>query len=142
MPMKVAVITGSTQGIGHALALALRELGYGVVISCADGAEAACVAAEMGGVRNGVVGIGCDVTRADEVQALWEGACEFFGQIDVWVNNAGLALTGQPLALQDEGDMRRMLDVNVMGTLLGTRTALAGMSARGGGAIYNMLGAG
>ncbi|NBC38167.1 SDR family NAD(P)-dependent oxidoreductase [Novosphingobium sp. FSY-8] len=142
MQMKVAVITGATRGIGRALAQAWHARGHAVVVSSSEATEAVRVAADLGGVRHGVMGIGCDVTQSDDHIRLWEGAVEFFGRVDVWVNNAGWALTGTDLAHQSEDELRRMVDVNLIGTMLGARAAMAGMRAQGGGAIYNMLGAG
>lgn len=142
MGMKVVVITGSTKGIGRAVAEALHARGMAIVISSTDGAEAARVAADLG-PSGRAIGVGCDVRNAAEVQGLWDAAVAAFGRVDVWLNNAGLALTGASLADLAEADLRRMLDINLVGTVFGCQTAMRGFRAQGGpGAIYNMLGAG
>jgi NAD(P)-dependent dehydrogenase (short-subunit alcohol dehydrogenase family) len=139
MPMKTAVITGSTRGIGRAIAEALVARGLRVVITSPDEADARRVAQQWG---ERAIGIGCDVTSSGEVQRLWDEAVRAFGGVDLWINNAGLALTGSSLVGTREDEFARMLDINVRGTLLGCQVAARGMGAAGGGAIYNMLGAG
>lgn len=143
MQIKVAVITGSSKGIGRAVAEALQARGMAIVVSSPDADEAARIAASIGGGGKAVIGVACDVRSAASVQALWDAAVAAFGRVDVWVNNAGLALTGTALADLDEADLRRMLDINVIGTVLGCQVAISGFRAQGGGgAVYNMLGAG
>lgn len=139
MPVRTAIVTGSTRGIGRALAAALLARGVRVAICSPDADEAARVADALGPLA---IGIGCDVTSPDAVQALWDAATVAFGRVDLWINNAGLALTGTTLAQLRPGDFTRMLEINVTGTLLGCQVAIRGMTAQGGGAIYNMLGAG
>ncbi|MGY2734823.1 SDR family NAD(P)-dependent oxidoreductase [Sphingomonas sp. UYP23] len=143
MPVKTAIVTGSTKGIGRALAYALLKRGVNVVISAPDGAEARRVAAAFPAGGAQAIGIACDVTSAAAVERLWEHAAAHFGGVDLWVNNAGLALTGQSIADLPVADLRQMLDINLVGTLHGCQTAIRGYRAQGrGGAIYNMLGAG
>lgn len=139
--MKTAIITGSTKGIGRALAEALMARGIAVAISAPDHAEAEATAASLSTGKARAIGIGCDVTSRDQLDRLWEKAARAFGGVDIWVNNAGLALTGSTVATLAEVDFRRMLDINLVGALLGCQVAMAGMGARGG-AIYSMLGAG
>lgn len=138
MPVKTAVVTGSTQGIGRALAAALYARGFNVVVSSPDGAQAGRVAAGLGARA---IGVTCDVTSAAAVDGLADHARAAFGGVDVWINNAGLALTGAALVDLPAADLRRMLEINVTGTLLGCQAALRSFGGRSG-AIYNMLGAG
>lgn len=134
-----AVVTGSTKGIGRGIAEALRARGCRVAITARDAAESRAVAQAIGG---GAIGVACDVRQRDEVQALFDTAQAAFGGVDLWVNNAGLAMTGTPAVDLPSDDFRRMLEINVLGTLHGCQVALAGMQAAGGGAIYNVFGAG
>ncbi|MBT0668223.1 SDR family oxidoreductase [Novosphingobium profundi] len=140
---KTAVITGSTRGIGRALARALLDRGINVVLSSRQADEARAAAEELG--RNAearAIGLSCDVRRAEDVNALWAQACVQLGGVDIWVNNAGLALGGGLMDLTDE-DVRTMLDINVMGVVHGCRTAVRGYAqAARPGAVYTMLGAG
>lgn len=139
--MKTAIVTGSTKGIGRALAEALLARGINVAISSPDVAEAQTCAAALSAPRARAVGFGCDVTSREQLAGLWQAASSAFGAIDIWVNNAGLALTGESVSTLDETGFRQMLDINLVGTLFGCQVAVAGMKERGG-AIYNMLGAG
>lgn len=141
--MKTAIVTGSTRGIGRAIAEALIARGINVVLSAQDGSEAAAVAATLGKGEARAIGVACDVRSETALVGLWDAAVAAFGGVDIWINNAGLALSGPSGLTLPPDDMRLMLDINVMGTLLGCQVAMRGMIAAGrGGAIYNVLGAG
>ncbi|MEJ5225162.1 MAG: SDR family oxidoreductase, partial [Anaerolineales bacterium] len=84
----------------------------------------------------------CDVTRLDDVQALWDAAVARFGRVDIWVNNAGAAHPQKPLWELDDAQVRAIFDANVHGLLNGVRVAVRGMTAQGGGQIYNFEGFG
>ncbi len=91
--MKSIVITGSTRGIGFALADAFLALGCQVTVSgraqaSVDQAAAALAARHAAGR---IFGFPCDVTHFEELQALWEAACARFGAVDIWINNAGIS---------------------------------------------------
>lgn len=134
-----AVVTGSTRGIGRGLAEALTRCGYRVAITSPSLDDALQAADEVGG---GAIGLACDVRDPDAVQALYGDAAAAFGSVDLWVNNAGLALTGPTLVDLPPADFRVMLEINVLGTMHGCQAALRGMAAAGAGAIYNVFGAG
>lgn len=140
---KTAVVTSSTRGIGRALAEALLTRGINVVVSSTNAEEARAVAEEIGrDMPASALGLACDVTRPEDVNALWAQTCVQMGKVDIWINNAGLALGGPLMQITDE-DMRSMLDVNVMGVVHGCRTAIRGFAqAEHAGALYTMLGAG
>jgi NAD(P)-dependent dehydrogenase (short-subunit alcohol dehydrogenase family) len=140
--MRVAVVTGAMHGLGSAIAHALAARGYAVVVAGRDAEGADRAAAAIGAAHGGeTLGLGCDVTQVGSVEAAWDAAVARFGQVDAWINNAGLALTGNPLATLPSIDFRTMLEVNMLGTMHGCQIAAAGMRDRGG-AIYNILGAG
>jgi NAD(P)-dependent dehydrogenase (short-subunit alcohol dehydrogenase family) len=86
---KVAIVTGSTRGIGRAIAQAMMDCGARVVISSEDEADTARAATEMG-----ALGIPCDVTDDAALGALVDGAAAALGGIDIVVCNAGI--TGRP----------------------------------------------
>jgi len=141
-PRKTALVTGSSRGIGRALAQALLDRGIQVYVSSSDGEQARRTARELRQDRARAEGGPCDVTRADAVQAAWDDARARLGEVDIWINNAGLALGGGLVDMPDE-DVRRMLDINLMGLVHGCRTAIRGWREAGRpGALYNMLGAG
>ncbi|MFT4053404.1 MAG: SDR family oxidoreductase [Novosphingobium sp.] len=139
---RAAFITGSSRGIGKALAQALLDRGIDVYVSSSDGKDAQDTAGQLRQDRARAIGGACDVTSADAVRSAWNDASERLGGIDIWINNAGLALGGG-LVDMPEADMKRMLDINVMGVVHGCQTAIRGWQRAGQpGAIYNMLGAG
>ncbi len=142
--MKTVVITGSTRGIGFGLAQGFLERGCAVAISGRStervDAAAQALVERFGAER--VLGQACDVSKYEQVQALWDAAAQRFGRVDIWVNNAGVAHGQSSLFSQDPEEIRANIDTNILGELYGTRVALAGMKAQGSGAIYNMEGLG
>jgi NAD(P)-dependent dehydrogenase (short-subunit alcohol dehydrogenase family) len=141
---QTAVVTGSTRGLGLGIAQSLLARGVNVVISgprqedC-DLAVEKLVGQALSGAR--VTGIACDVRDEANVQALWDRAVNASGPVGFWLNNAGLALSAPKLEDLTSEDFRMMLEVNLLGAMHGCKIAMAGMKS-GGGAIYNMLGAG
>ncbi|MET0248352.1 MAG: SDR family oxidoreductase [Sphingobium sp.] len=136
---KTAIITGSTRGLGRGFAEELTRRGYRVCITAQNGEDSARVARE---IAPDAIGIACDVSDPDAVAALWYGAVERFGRVDLWINNAGLALTGPNLAALPSQDFRAMLSINLLGAMHGCQVAYRGMTAQRSGRIYNVLGAG
>ena len=86
---KVAIVTGSTKGIGKGIATEFFKEGAKVVISSRKEAEAKAFAAELDPTGEKAIGIRCDVTSVDDIKALIAGTVEKFGKIDILVNNAG-----------------------------------------------------
>jgi NAD(P)-dependent dehydrogenase (short-subunit alcohol dehydrogenase family) len=142
--MKIVVITGSTRGIGYGLAEAFLDLGHAVVISGRSQASVneAISTLDQKHENATLLGKACDVTQPEQVEALWREGKERFGQIDIWINNAGMS---QPLAevrrLTPE-QMATIVETNLLGTLYGSRVAINGMLDQGFGALYNMEGLG
>jgi NAD(P)-dependent dehydrogenase (short-subunit alcohol dehydrogenase family) len=142
--MKIVVITGSTRGIGYGLADAFLELGCAVTISGRGpervGAAVGQLAANYGAER--VLGLPCDVTCFEEVQALWDAARARFGRIDIWINNAGISHPRLDFWRHPPERLQEVVDANLVGTMVGCQVALRGMLDQGSGAIYNMEGLG
>lgn len=138
--MKSAVITGSTKGIGLAMAREFRRQGYGVVV-CGRTEEAVAGAITALGSSH-VVGRATDVTDVTQLQALWDLAVSEFGQVDFWVNNAGVAHTTKPIVETREQDVRSMVSTNMLGTIFGSQVATRGFLAQGSGRLFNVLGGG
>jgi len=140
------VVTGSTRGIGRGLAGELLRRGHSVAISgrtqaAADAAVAALQPLATGGAR--AIGLGCDVSRAADLQRLWDESARQFGRIDIWVNNAGISHPRQRGGEMRAEDIRSVEETNLLGMMLATQVALRGMqSQQGGGLIYNMEGFG
>jgi NAD(P)-dependent dehydrogenase (short-subunit alcohol dehydrogenase family) len=80
----------------------------------------------------------CDVTKADEVDALVARAVDEFGRLDVMVNNAGISLGLRPVTEVSDDEWARNIDVMATGTFYGTRAAARHMAEHGGGSIINM----
>ncbi|MBY0266471.1 MAG: SDR family NAD(P)-dependent oxidoreductase, partial [Burkholderiales bacterium] len=93
---QVAVVTGGATGIGLQMALGLAEAGANIVVCSrrADVCEAAAAEIEKVGVK--ALGIGCDVTKADQVESLKDTVLKKFGRVDILFNNAGRAWVAPP----------------------------------------------
>jgi NAD(P)-dependent dehydrogenase (short-subunit alcohol dehydrogenase family) len=89
-----------------------------------------------------VLGVPCDVTIPAQVTTLWERSISHFGSVDVWVNNAGYA--GEMGMVWDcpPEEVRSVIAINLVGTILGSQAAMLGMKKQGHGAIYNVEGMG
>ena len=140
--MSTVVITGSTQGIGRGLALEFCRRGHDVVVAGRDEARVESALEALSQEPGKSAGQPCDVTRVEQVQALCDLAVSRFGQVDIWINNAGLARTVWPILDVPQGELETMVTTNMLGTINGSRVAARCMSARGEGKIFNMLGGG
>ncbi len=131
---RVVAITGGARGIGRATAAALAAQGARVAIGDLDAELTRKVAADLG---PGVLGVELDVTDRDSFSSFLDRVIAEFGSLDVLVNNAGIVPAGD---FADEADAvtARVIDVNLGGTLLGCKLALARMLPRGEGQIVNI----
>jgi NAD(P)-dependent dehydrogenase (short-subunit alcohol dehydrogenase family) len=146
------VITGSTRGLGYALAGALLKQGCGVMISgrseegveralsrlrsAADGKPSASSSIPLERLH----GKPCDVSNPGDVQALWDAAAKRWGRVDIWINNAGIPQDYVTVWELDQAQVRQIVDTNLRGVIHGSRTAMRGMLDQGGGQIYNLEG--
>jgi short-subunit dehydrogenase len=142
--MKNIVITGSTRGIGYGLAVEFLKKGCKVMISGRDQSKVDLLVSQLGEQfgKDKVVGLACEVSSAPALTALWQGAAAAFGQVDIWINNAGISIDRQPLYLQPAADLQRIVDTNLTAVLLANSIVLSGMLAQGSGQIWNMEGFG
>ncbi len=131
---QVAFVTGSTRGIGRAIAGALLAAGARVAVVGRQEAQAAAVAAELG---PGAAGVGCDVADAGQVEAAIAQAEAALGPIAILVNNAGVTRDNLLLRLSD-ADWNAVLDANLKGAFHTTRAVIKGMMKRRGGRIINI----
>ena len=132
---KTAVITGGASGLGRAtVELFVRE-GANVVIADLDTARAEELAAKLGAA---CLFKRTDVASPDDVQALVEFAVARFGGLHILFNNAGIGGASHQRFLDDDlKDFRRVVDVNLLGVMLGTQRAARHMKEHGGGSIIN-----
>jgi NAD(P)-dependent dehydrogenase (short-subunit alcohol dehydrogenase family) len=141
---KVVVITGSTRGIGFGLAQEFLKRGCKVVISgrTAQSVDKSIAELSAASGTDRLIGQSCDVSKADQVQALWYAAKTKFGKVDIWINNAGVGQEPTPLADLPADVLRQIVDTNFYGVVYGSQVALRGMIAQGFGQLYNMEGYG
>jgi NAD(P)-dependent dehydrogenase (short-subunit alcohol dehydrogenase family) len=130
---KVAIVTGGGTGIGRAIAETFASAGVKVVVAGRNADTIGAVAAATGGRA-----IMCDVTKLDDVEALFAEAGRLYGRVDILVNNAGVSGPIAPVAEVDLDAWRACLDINLMGALHCLRVAARVMGAQGGGSIINM----
>ena len=134
---RVALVTGGGRGIGREIALAFARQGLALAVVGRDLARVNEAAAEARALGARALALGLDVTDADAVTAgLSEVAAEL-GEVDVLVNNAGIAESAA-FARTDPAVWERHLRVNVTGPYLCTREILPGMLARGWGRVINV----
>ncbi|WP_151988491.1 SDR family NAD(P)-dependent oxidoreductase [Acinetobacter oleivorans] len=136
------VITGSTKGIGLALAEAFLKLECSVVIAGrnAEHLNHALTHLETHFNKEKFMGLCCDVTQISDVQTLWNSAIERFGHVNVWVNNAGSCHPTKDFIDLQPDELNAAVSTNILGTMLGSQVALKGMLKQGYGQIFNMEG--
>ena len=135
---RTVIVTGSSKGIGKALAERFAAEGANVVTNSRDGARAEAVAEEIVDDGGTAVGIEADVSDRDAVQSLVDGAVAEFGSLDVMVNNAGHTVIGPALEM-DSDDWRSVIEVNLTGVFFGMQAAGEQMVEQGtGGQIVNI----
>ncbi|MDB5703383.1 MAG: putative oxidoreductase [Sphingomonas bacterium] len=136
MHHRVAIVTGAGSGIGRAVALALGEAGWSVILA-GRRREALEETAALGGAA--MRAVPCDVTDPLSVDALFDAAVQAFGRVDLLFNNAGVSAPAVPLDELDVDRIRALLDINLLGSLLCARAAMRAMKRQSpqGGRIIN-----
>jgi 3-oxoacyl-[acyl-carrier protein] reductase len=131
---RVALVTGSTRGIGRAIATQLAECGAKVAVVGRDKEKAQAVAAEIG---QGAQGFSVDVSDTASVAQLVSEVESTFGSLDILVNNAGLTRDNLLMRLKDD-DWDMVIDTNLRGAFAAIRAASRGMMKRRWGRIINV----
>ena len=131
---KTAVVTGAGRGFGAVVAELFADEGARVVVSDVDGASAEATARRIAEAGGEAFGMHADVTSAGDAERLADAAVERFGALDVLVNNAGVASAGTVCEVSPE-EWDRVMAINVKGTYLCSRYAVAHMARSGGGSI-------
>lgn len=142
--MKTVVITGSARGLGFNMARFFREYGYNVVIS--DLKEENLIKAkeelEKTESKGKVVFKTCNVSMFNELQELMKFAVLEFNTVDIWINNAGVNQPQKAVWELSENEINTIIDVDLKGTIYGSKVAMEEMSKNHSGAIYNIEGYG
>jgi NAD(P)-dependent dehydrogenase (short-subunit alcohol dehydrogenase family) len=132
---KVAIVTGAASGIGRAIAELFAASGAAVVVADLDVEGGEQVA---GSIKGGAAFQRADVSDPEQVQALIDFTVARFGGLHVMCNNAGVGGSLGAFLYDDFSDFTRIMEVNLMGVMLGTQRAARHMKANGGGSIVNI----
>ena len=134
---KVALITGASQGLGRALALAFAREGASLVLNSRSEGSIRPVVEEAESLGVETLAVAADVAEGADVRRLVDAAVERFGRVDVLVNNAGVL--GPRVAIEEypEEEWRRVVDANLTGPFLVSKAAIPHMGE--GGSIINVV---
>jgi 3-oxoacyl-[acyl-carrier protein] reductase len=137
MKDKVAVVTGSSRGIGRSIALALAGEGAKIVASARNSAELEKLVAEIKERGGEAIAVAGDVAVTADADRLVDAAVAAYSRLDILVNNAGITRDGLLLRMKDE-DWDTVINVNLKGAFLCTRAAAKVMSKQRYGRIINI----
>ncbi|MGY3793120.1 SDR family NAD(P)-dependent oxidoreductase [uncultured Aquimarina sp.] len=135
---KVAIITGSSKGIGKSIAQGLAEYGAKVVISSRNQEAVDNVAEEFNNNGLEAIGVACHIGKADQRKELIEKTIEHYGGVDILVNNAAINPIYAPIEEAEEEVFDKIMDVNVKAPWLLSNLVLSSMKERGGGSVINI----
>ncbi|MEA1886935.1 MAG: SDR family oxidoreductase [Bacteroidota bacterium] len=142
--MRHVVITGGTRGIGFGMTREFLSRGYNVTF-CGTTDRSVMTAlsslAEQWSSKK-YKGVVCDVTKKEDLINLWDFSAKVFGNIDIWINNAGVNTLQAPFNKLDPDIISKILDINIKGLMYATHLAYNNMLKQGKGFIYNMGGLG
>ena len=139
---RVALITGGRGDLAEAMAAGLADLGCDIALASRNAEECSATASRIAsdfGVRG--AGLACDITDEQSIIALVDAVIDQFGRIDILINNAGASWWGLPEEIPLKG-WQKVMDVNLTGTFLASRTVARHMIDLGGGAIINIASVG
>ncbi len=131
LPGQVAIVTGSSSGIGRAIAIALAAAGAKVAVNYAGGEQKAReVVGLIEGAGGTAIAVQADVSKENQVEAMFETTLSTWGNLDILVNNAGLQRDAAFVDLS-LADWQRVLDVNLTGQFLCARAAVRAFKRQG-----------
>ena len=134
---KVAVVTGSSGGIGQAIATAFAHEGAAVVVNSREASRAEEAASNLMAEGFSAFGFAADIRDPVQARSLASAAVERFGQLDLWVNNAGINLIKPALDLEPE-EWADVIATNLSGCFYGAQAAARLMVPHGGGVIIQI----
>lgn len=130
---RVAILTGASSGLGERFARVLHAAGAKVIAA----ARRVDRLDDLAGDLDGVVPVGCDITRAEDVARLVEGTMEAGGRIDILVNNAGIS-TQAPAEEEPIEQWLEVMDTNLNGLFMLTQAVARHMIEQGSGTVVNI----
>ena len=135
----IAIITGATSGFGRASAIRLARLGYDVIITGRRSERLAELTTEIENrLGRKVYPLCFDIRSREACEKAWESLPEEWREVDVLMNNAGLAACSEPIGVASLDDFDRMIDTNVKGLLYFSQQEIPVMMARKKGMIINL----
>lgn len=139
---KTAVITGSSRGLGFAIAKAFAEQGASVVLAARTEETLHSAVVELKNQGYQAEGFVCETAKLEDVERLAQGAIATFGRLDIWVNNAGISAPyGLTMSIPPER-IKKVVDTNILGVYYGSHVAMRHFLAQGSGKLINLLGRG
>jgi 3-oxoacyl-[acyl-carrier protein] reductase len=135
---KVAIVAGSSRGIGRAIAAGLATEGCRLTLCARNAGVLEQAASELRGKGAKLLAVAADVTRPEDLARLVEETVRAFGRIDILVNNAGGARTAGPFQETSDGAWQAAVDLNVMAAVRLSRLVVPEMQKVGGGVIINI----
>jgi len=142
MTKEVIVITGSTRGIGHGLALEFLKKGHQVVLNGRNKQTVEQCIEELLDLGYSVLGVPGDVTKESTFHSIVDGAMDRYGKIDIWINNAGIPQSHKLFYELESKEIERLISVNVSSLMVGTQVAIRFFKHQGHGLVLNMEGFG
>ena len=142
--MKTVVITGSARGLGYNMARFFREYNYNVVLSDLNEEKLKIAKEELEKTPSEaeITYTTCNVSKIEELQDLMNFAVEKFGEVDIWINNAGVNQPQKAIWELTEQEINTIIDVDLKGAIFGSKVAIEQMSKQHKGAVYNIEGYG
>ncbi len=137
MEKKAIVIIGATSGIGRATALQCAKKGYMLALACRQEKELFDLATECQKTADKVIIVPTDISKEDEVRHLAQQAVDAFGGFDVWINDAAVGVYGRFEDIPSR-HAHRLIDVNIMGYIYGSKAAIQHFKARRRGTLINV----
>jgi len=135
---KVAIVAGSSRGIGKAIASGLATEGCRVTLCARDAGGLEQAASELRRTGAKLLAVAADVTKPEDIARLVEETVRAFGRIDILINNAGGARTAGPFLDTPDGAWQAAVDLNVMAAVRLSRLVVPEMRKVGGGVIINI----
>ena len=132
---KVAIITGSSMGIGKAIAIELAKKGVSIVLNGRDSSRLKETAKELKKIHKNIISVCCDVSIAEQSKDIVSQAIENFGKLDILINNVGVSMRGNVADLNPEV-FKTVFESNVLGSVYPTVPALKEIRKTKGSVVF------